>query len=54
MRVVLDPNVLVSGLIAPGGTSALILDAWRDGLFLLLTCEAQLDELLRSSSVCLR
>ncbi|MBZ2180317.1 MAG: putative toxin-antitoxin system toxin component, PIN family [Acidobacteria bacterium] len=45
MRVVLDTNILVSGLIAPAGTSAEIVDAWRAGLFTLLTCEAQIDEL---------
>ncbi len=45
MRVVLDTNILVSRLIAPAGTSAKIVDGWRAGLFTLLTCEAQIDEL---------
>lgn len=31
MRVVLDTNILVSGLIASAGTSAAILSAWRKG-----------------------
>ena len=45
MRVVLDTNILVSGLIAPAGTSAAILKAWRKGLFTILPCEVQVNEL---------
>lgn len=44
-RVVLDPNVLVSGLITPRGTSAQILVALRQGSFELLVSPALLDEL---------
>jgi hypothetical protein len=45
MRVVIDTNIVVSALIAPGGKPAAIIDAWLDGRFTLLTCTAQLDEL---------
>lgn len=45
MRVILDTNVLVSALITPAGKTAVIVDAWGDGKFTLLTCAAQLDEL---------
>jgi uncharacterized protein len=44
MRVVLDTNVLVSALIAPGGYPAAIYDAWEDGRFTLLTCAEHLAE----------
>ncbi len=45
MRVVLDTNIIVSGLIAPDGKPATIIDAWLDGNFTLLTCATQVDEL---------
>jgi putative PIN family toxin of toxin-antitoxin system len=45
MRVVLDTNILVSALIGPAGKPAAILDAWLDGKFTLLTCEAHVNEL---------
>jgi putative PIN family toxin of toxin-antitoxin system len=44
-RVVLDPGVLVSGLIAPGGTTGRLLDAWRAGAFEVVACPALLAEL---------
>ena len=37
MRVVLDTNVLVSALLSAGHSPALLLDAWRDNRFELLT-----------------
>src|SRR5262245_42275236 len=43
-RVVLDPGVLVSGLIAPGGTTGRLLDAWRTGAFEVVACPALLAE----------
>jgi hypothetical protein len=46
MRVVLDTNILVSALIAPAGKPAAIYNAWAEGKFTLLTCAAQLEELL--------
>jgi predicted nucleic acid-binding protein len=38
MRVVLHTNIVVSALIAPAGKPAVIIDAWLDGKFTLLTC----------------
>jgi putative PIN family toxin of toxin-antitoxin system len=45
IRVVLDANVLVSGVISPHGMPAQILDAWRDERFDLVMSEAILDEI---------
>ena len=47
MRVVLDTNVLVSGIFFAGLPGA-ILDAWADGRFELLVTPAILDEYLRT------
>jgi uncharacterized protein len=44
-RVVLDPNVLISAVIAPAGTSARLLDAWLDGVFELIVSPKVLSEL---------
>lgn len=44
-RAVLDPNVLISGLIAPGGSTAAILLRLRDGAFELIASPKLLDEL---------
>lgn len=49
-RAVLDPNVLVSALISPGGASAHLLLELRAGAFELVTSPqllAELDEVLR-------
>lgn len=49
LRVVLDTNIIVSGtLIAKQGHSAQILDAWRDGRFLLVISEDIIDEVKRT------
>ena len=45
MRVVLDTNILVSALLVQLGYPAAIYRAWQEGLFTLLTCREQLDEL---------
>ena len=45
-RVVLDTNVLVSGLIKPSGTVGATVDALRDGRFLHLHSRATLEELV--------
>lgn len=45
MRIVLDTNVLVSGLISPSGAPAQIQAAWRRGDFELVTSAPLLDEL---------
>ncbi|MFN8541045.1 MAG: putative toxin-antitoxin system toxin component, PIN family [Thermomicrobiales bacterium] len=44
LLVVLDTNVIVSGIIVPRGGPAAILDAWRQGRFALLTSPEQLIE----------
>jgi putative PIN family toxin of toxin-antitoxin system len=48
MRVVIDTNILVSALIAPAGKPAVIIDAWLDGKFTLLTSATHVDELRRT------
>lgn len=35
LRIVVDTNVFVSGLISPVGAPAAVLDGWRDRLFVL-------------------
>jgi hypothetical protein len=49
MRVVLDTSVLLSALISPHGPPDAIYRAWRAARFEVVTSEAQLDELRRSS-----
>ncbi len=46
-RVVLDPNVLVSGVIAPRGAPRRALEAWLAGRFTLVTSEAIIGEVAR-------
>ena len=50
MKVVLDTNVLVSGLIF-GGTPGRILTAWSDGRFTLVASPEILDEYRRVGQV---
>ena len=45
MRVVLDTNILVSALLVQLGRPAAIYRAWQVGVFTLLICAEQLDEL---------
>ena len=47
MQVVLDTNVLVSGLAFPSGPPGRIVLAWRAGAFSLVASEFMLDELAR-------
>lgn len=47
MRVVLDTNVLVSGLLSSNGAPGRILDAWRAGHFELVVGDALIDEFKR-------
>lgn len=49
MRVVLDTNVLLSALIAPGSVPDAIYHAWQEDRFELVTSEWQLEELRRAS-----
>jgi len=47
VRAVLDTNVLVSALLSPRGTSALLLRSWLDGGFDLIVSQVLLRELGR-------
>jgi putative PIN family toxin of toxin-antitoxin system len=47
MRVILDTNILCSALLAPGGPTDKLYRAWREGRFVLLTSEQQLEEFRR-------
>jgi putative PIN family toxin of toxin-antitoxin system len=48
VRAVLDPNVIISGLLSPNGAPARTLRAWQDGRFSLIASPALLDELARA------
>ena len=50
MRAVLDPNVIISGLLSPAGSPAGVLRAWEQGQFELVVSKALLDELARALS----
>lgn len=45
MRVVLDTNIFLSGLISPRGLPAQLMDAWRSRRFTLVSHPIQLEEL---------
>ena len=45
MRVVIDTNVVLSGLIKPGSIPGQVLRAWRDGSFRLVLSEFLLEEI---------
>jgi putative PIN family toxin of toxin-antitoxin system len=47
VRLVIDTNVLISGLFSSTSLPAHLLVLWREGRFELLTSAAQLDELMR-------
>lgn len=48
MRAVLDPNVLISALLAPGGAPARVLRAWLQGEYELIVSPLLLAELERA------
>jgi len=50
VRAVLDPNVIISGLLSPDGAPARILIAWRRGLFELVVSAQLTPELQRALS----
>lgn len=50
LRIVLDTNVLVSGLAYPGSIPGRIVAAWRQGGFELVLSRHILDEMVRVSS----
>jgi len=45
LKVILDTNVLLSGLINPGGVPGRIVQRWRDGGLELVLSERQLEEI---------
>jgi putative PIN family toxin of toxin-antitoxin system len=45
LKVVVDTNLLVSGIIKRGGRPDILLRRWLAGDFLIVTCPAALDEL---------
>jgi len=45
MRVVIDTNVVLSGLIKPGSVPGRVLRAWRDGSIRLVLSEFLLEEI---------
>ena len=47
MKIVLDTNVLVSGLISQGSPPGDLIEAWRSGRFTLVISTAQLIEFRR-------
>jgi len=47
MRLVLDTNVLVSGLLYPGGPPSRLVRAWRAGAFDLVISDFVIEELTR-------
>jgi putative PIN family toxin of toxin-antitoxin system len=48
LRAVLDPNVIISALLAPAGTPAAIVRAWSAGAFELVASPLLLTELERA------
>lgn len=48
MRAVLDANVIISALLAPAGSPAMVMRSWLDGAFELIVSEALLEELERA------
>ena len=46
LRAVLDTNVLTSGTVSPTGAPAQVLEAWRHGVFTLVTSSALIAELV--------
>lgn len=48
MRAVLDPNVIISGVLSPEGSPARVLAAWRAGGFEVIASPRLIDELRRA------
>ena len=49
MLVILDSNILFSALISPNNPPHRIYSAWCRGVFELVTCSEQIDEIRRAS-----
>jgi putative PIN family toxin of toxin-antitoxin system len=45
MRVILDTNILISALMVRGTPPDQLYEAWREGLFELVSCDRQLEEI---------
>lgn len=45
MRIILDTNIIVSGLISEHGAPALLLNAWADKAFILVSSRTQITEI---------
>lgn len=45
MRVILDTNVIISGMLSPSGNADFLLRRWMDGNFVLLSSSEQLEEI---------
>ncbi len=50
MRAVVDPNVIISGLLSPTGAPARVLTAWLEGGYELVVSPLLLEELERALS----
>ncbi len=48
LKVVLDTNQFISGIISKHGASASILNAWRKQAYTLVTCRGIVDEIERT------
>jgi uncharacterized protein len=48
MKAVLDPNIIISALLAPSGSPAKVLRAWLDGAYELAVSPHLLEELERA------
>jgi uncharacterized protein len=48
VRAVLDPNVIISGILSPSGNAAWLLGAWERGEFEVIVSTALLGELERA------
>ena len=47
MKVVLDPNVIVSGLLSAHGVPARVLTLWADGVYEMVVSDLLIEELRR-------
>ena len=48
MRAVLDPNVIISAILSPGGTPGHVFRLWFEGAYELVVSAMLLDELARA------
>ena len=53
MNVVIDTNVLISGIFWSGNYSSQVIDAWKNGKFTLITSEEIIKELVEMSKTAL-